>query len=463
MIDEYVEGEVGRVSPEAPVPVVHVQRSYFRLGGSANVAHGASALGARVSLCGSIGDDEAGGTVTSVCAGAGIDVRAVARLARRPTTRKLRALARHQQMLRLDWETTEAASFADLSGALERLRSGAPPRAVVVSDYAKGFLSEDVLARVFALAREADAPVIVDPKCRDFARYSGAAVVTPNLAELEAAAGEPLAKTSPERIEAAARRILERNEVGALLVTMGERGMMLVPRDGEADMIATLAREVFDVTGAGDTVVAALSVAVAAGWGLPDAARFANAAAGVVVGKVGTATAHWSEIADVLATTPPDKLFDRDALREQVAWWRLQGKKIAFTNGCYDLLHAGHISLMQQAANAGDVLVLGLNSDASVRRLKGPSRPVVGEGDRARLLGALECVDAVTIFEEDTPLELLRDILPDVLVKGGDYTADQVVGRDLVEAHGGVVTIVPLVAGLSTSALVQRIRHSHGS
>jgi len=238
--------------------------------------------------------------------------------------------------------------------------------------------------------------------------------------------------------------------------------MMLVPRDGEAAPIAALAREVFDVTGAGDTVIAALSVAMAAGWGLPDAARFANAAAGVVVGKVGTATAHWSEIADVLATTPPNKLFDRDALREQVAWWRLQGKKIVFTNGCYDLLHAGHIALMQQAAGAGDVLILGLNSDASVRRLKGPTRPVVGEFDRARLLGALECVDAVTIFEEDTPLELLRDVLPDVLVKGGDYTADQVVGRELVEAHGGVVTLVPLVPGLSTSALVERIRQSHG-
>jgi D-beta-D-heptose 7-phosphate kinase/D-beta-D-heptose 1-phosphate adenosyltransferase len=462
MIDEYVEGEVGRVSPEAPVPVVHVERSFCRLGGSANVAHGAAVLGARVSLCGSIGDDSTGDTLLSLCADAGLDVRAIARLPNRPTTRKLRAMARHQQMLRLDWETTKPPESASMRGALDQLESGPPPRAVVVSDYAKGLISPDVLSRVFAVAHSAGAPVIVDPKCRDFARYAGATVITPNLAELEAASGEPLARAHPDVIERTARHLVERAGVGSILVTLGERGMMLVTLDGEADMIPTLAQEVFDVTGAGDTVVAALAVAVAAGWSQSDAARFANAAAGVVVGKVGTATATWSEIAGVLATQPQDKLFERDALREQIAWWKLQGKSIVFTNGCYDILHAGHISLLQQAADAGDVLVLGLNSDASVARLKGPSRPVVGERDRARLLGALECVDAITIFEEDTPIELLRAILPNVLVKGGDYVIDDVVGRDIVEANGGSVSIIPLVRGLSTSTLVQRIRHSHG-
>jgi D-beta-D-heptose 7-phosphate kinase/D-beta-D-heptose 1-phosphate adenosyltransferase len=239
---------------------------------------------------------------------------------------------------------------------------------------------------------------------------------------------------------------------------MGERGMMLVPREGESDMIPTLAREVFDVTGAGDTVIAALSVAVAAGWNLSEAARFANAAAGVVVGKVGTATAHWSEIADVLATRPADKLFDRDTLRAQVAWWKLQGKKIVFANGNYDFLHAGHIALLQEAAKAGDVLVLGVRSDSSLGRIKGPLSDPAGDRDRARLLAALECVDAVTIFNDDTPLEVIRDLLPDVLVHGGDPAVDHVVGRDLVEARGGVVTAMPLVAELSTSMCDQPMR-----
>jgi D-beta-D-heptose 7-phosphate kinase/D-beta-D-heptose 1-phosphate adenosyltransferase len=462
MVDEYIEGSVGRVSPEAPVPVVHVERSYSRLGGAANVAHGASVLGADVSLCGAIGEDRAADTVLTLCADAGIDVRSVARLPNRPTTRKLRVMARHQQMLRLDWEMTTPPTGASMLDAISRLESGPPPRAVVVSDYAKGLLSADVLARVFSLARVANAPIVVDPKGRDFARYAGAALVTPNIAELETASGEALGRANPDTIEAAAHLLLERVDVGAILVTMGERGMMLVPRVGETVTIPTLAREVFDVTGAGDTVVAALAVAVAAGWNLSDAARFANAAAGVVVGKVGTSTARWSEIAGVLTMQSQDKLFDRAELSEQIAWWKLQGKRIVFTNGCYDLLHAGHISLLQEAAKAGDVLVLGLNSDASVGRLKGQGRPVVAERDRARILGALECVDAITVFDEDTPVELLRELRPDVLVKGADYAIDQVVGRDIVEAYGGTVVIIPIVRELSSSTLVEQIRNSHG-
>jgi D-beta-D-heptose 7-phosphate kinase/D-beta-D-heptose 1-phosphate adenosyltransferase len=462
MLDEYVEGSVSRVSPEAPVPVVHVTRRSYRLGGAANVAHQAVSLGARVQLCGAVGTEQAGDDLIAACREAQIGVEGVVRVAGRPTTRKVRVIAQHQQMLRLDLEDASPAPEADLLSALDRLQRIARPEVIVLSDYAKGVLSTPVIRRAIGMGRELGVPVIVDPKARDLSRYEGASLVTPNLRELEMAVGASLQGATDDAIAAAARSVLERVSLGALLVTLGERGMMLIAPDGKVDAVPTLAREVYDVTGAGDTVVAAIAVAGAAGMRLPEAARFANAAAGVVVGKVGTATASASEIARVLGARAVDGILDRDQLREQVAWWRLQGKRVVFTNGCYDLLHAGHIALLRQAALEGDVLVVALNSDASVARLKGPGRPVIGERDRAELIRALSCVGAVTLFDEDTPLELIRLIEPDVLVKGGDYTPDQVVGREVVEGRGGVVRIIPLVPGRSTTELVRRIRHSDG-
>jgi D-beta-D-heptose 7-phosphate kinase/D-beta-D-heptose 1-phosphate adenosyltransferase len=456
MLDEYVEGSVGRISPEAPVPVVHVGRIFHRLGGSANVANGVAALGASASLCGAIGNDAAGDVVLSTCAEAGIATEAVVRLADRPTTRKLRVLAHHQQMLRLDWEAKDPPG-GDLS-EIDRLSASGTPHAVILSDYAKGFLTPERIERIIEKARAAGAPVIVDPKSRDLSRYAGASIVTPNLSELELACGESLHGASEERIEAAARALLRVTPVDTLLVTMGDRGMMLVPRERAADTIRTLARDVYDVTGAGDTVVAVLAIGMAAGLQLGDAARLANAAAGVVVGKLGTASAGPRELACVLAQRLANKVLDRDALREQVAWWRLQGKRVVFTNGCYDLVHAGHIDLLRKSAAFGDVLVVALNSDASVARLKGPTRPVLKEHDRVEHIAALECVDAVTLFDEDTPLELIEQLVPDVLVKGGDYAASEVVGREVVERNGGAIKLVPLVAGRSTTEMIRRIR-----
>ena len=460
MLDEYVAGTVSRISPEAPVPVVHVAERSYRVGGAANVAHQVVALGAHAHLCGVVGRDGAGDDLLSTCGRIGVGVEAVARLPERPTTRKVRVLAQHQQMLRLDWESSAPVPDGDLLPAWDRLRGGSRPHVIVLSDYAKGVLSAPIVRRVIAWGREANVPVIVDPKARDLSKYDGAFLVTPNLRELEMATGLSLQGASDEVIADAARGLLKHVSLGALLVTLGERGLMLVHNDGRVDAVATMAREVFDVTGAGDTVVAALAVAGATGLSLPDAARFANAAAGVVVGKVGTAVATISEIARVLGAAPVDGILDRQQLREQVAWWRIQGKKIAFTNGCYDLLHAGHLSLLREAASAADVLIVALNSDASVARIKGPGRPVVGERDRAELIRALHCVSAVTLFDEDTPLELIEAIEPDVLVKGGDYTLEQVVGRDVVEARGGVVRLIPLVPGRSTTELVRRIRDS---
>jgi D-beta-D-heptose 7-phosphate kinase/D-beta-D-heptose 1-phosphate adenosyltransferase len=458
MIDEYVEGDVGRVSPEAPVPVVHVGRTFHRLGGAANVANGVAVLGAAVSLCGAIGTDSPGEMLLSMCAEASIDTGAVFKSTRRPTARKVRVLAQNQQVLRLDWESKEAFAEDELRASVDRLPAGGAPSAVILSDYAKGFLTRETIACVVQMARAADAPVIIDPKSRDLSRYAGASLLTPNLNELELACGEALHGASDERIEAAARSCLRDVDIGGLLVTLGDRGMMLVPRNGKADSIRTVARDVYDVTGAGDTVVAVLAVGLAAGLRPGEAARLSNAAAGVVVGKLGTSTAGPSEIASALAVRQPDKVHGREEIKEQVAWWRLQGKKIVFTNGCYDLVHSGHIALLREASRLGDILVVALNTDASVARLKGPSRPILHERDRMDHLAALECVDAVTLFDEDTPLELIRELVPDVLIKGGDYQPHEIVGADVVEAAGGKVMTIPLVHGRSTSEMIRRIR-----
>jgi D-beta-D-heptose 7-phosphate kinase/D-beta-D-heptose 1-phosphate adenosyltransferase len=462
MLDEYIAGTVNRISPEAPVPVVHARERTFRIGGAANVAHQAVALGAKASLAGAIGRDRPGDELLEACGRVGIDVRAVVRADDRPTTRKVRVLAQHQQILRVDWEDPSPVREEDVLGALDALERGSAPQVVVLSDYAKGVLSTRVIRHVIDVSRKLNASVIVDPKTRDFARYAGASLVTPNLRELETAVGMSLQGAADSVIAQAARTVMARASLGALLVTLGERGMMLVTSDGHVDSIGTLAREVYDVTGAGDTVVAAMAVAIAAGLPLAEAARFANAAAGVVVGKLGTATAHASEVARVLGGRTVDHVLDVKELREQIAWWRLQGKKIVFTNGCYDLLHAGHLSLLQLAAQEGDVLVVGLNSDASVARLKGPGRPVVNERERAEIIRSIRGVDAVSIFDQDTPLELIEAVEPDVLVKGGDYTPEQVVGREFVEARGGVIRLIPLVPGSSTTDIVRRIRSRDG-
>jgi D-beta-D-heptose 7-phosphate kinase/D-beta-D-heptose 1-phosphate adenosyltransferase len=462
MVDEYLSGSVERISPEAPVPVVRVRGVEQRLGGAANVARQCAALGARTVLAGAIGSDPAGAALLAQCAAAGIDTSAVVEQHDRHTTRKLRVLGPAQQLLRVDWEDTTPCSAAATDEMMTALKGG-QPNVIILSDYAKGVLTPQIIATLIAHGREQDCPVLVDPKHADLGRYRGASVVTPNLRELEQAVGHPLDAADSQGLAAAARPLLESASLGALLVTLGEHGMLAVPARGEVRAIPAVPRAVFDVTGAGDTAIAVLALGVGAGADLASAAVIANAAAGLAVGEIGTVAIDAARLRAALAASAPSKILSREDLAARAESWHVAGKRIVFTNGCFDLLHAGHLALLHEAAALGDVLVLAINSDESVRRLKGPSRPVVPEADRAALLAALACVDAVTVYPEDTPLATLALVRPHVLVKGQDYTREQVVGRELVEASGGRVALVPLLPQKSTSALVERIRAGQGS
>lgn len=457
MLDEYITGDVRRISPDAPVQVVNVADAYVRLGGAANVAHGVASLGAQVELVGVIGSDPSGEQVRMACATAGIGCDGLIVDSARPTTRKLRVVARHQHVLRLDWEEVRPYPAPPIIEAFDKLAEREPD-VIVLSDYAKGALSDAAIAHIIAWARKQGVPVLVDPKRNDFEAYRGATVITPNAKELAAATGS----TSSElrTIEGGARSLVMRAECDAMVVTLGENGMLVVP-SAEASMhIHSAAREVFDVTGAGDTVIALLALGLATRLPLGLAAELANVAAGLVVQKVGTAVVSPHELIGACAPSLESKVLGRDELAERMAWWRLQKKSIVLTNGCFDVLHSGHVSLLRQAKAEGDVLVVAINSDASVKRLKGPERPVIGEAERAVILSALESVDAVVVFDEDTPGELIDACVPDVLVKGGDYKPENVVGRDVVERNGGRLVLVPLVEGRSTTRLVEKMRRT---
>jgi len=461
MIDEYVSGAVERISPEAPVPVVRAQGSEHRLGGAANVARQIAALGGRVSVAGICGEDASGEQLLALCAAAGIDTRAVLKLPGRHTTRKLRVVSHSQQLLRLDWEDVQPCTAEVGARLLAQLAAGEPPDAIILSDYAKGVLTPETIAQI--LRARGKVPVVVDPKHRDFERYRGATTVTPNLHELELAAGCTLDADDTEGIAGAARALMARAGLESMVVTLGSRGMLVVPSAGAEVAVPAMRHEVYDVTGAGDTAIAVLTLALAAHAPLAQAAQLANAAAGVSVCQVGAVAVSAASIRDALAAHPDGKLLSRHELAARAAAWRTEGKRIVLSNGCFDLLHAGHLALLSQAAKLGDVLVLAINSDASVRRLKGPERPLVPQAERAALLAALTFVDVVTIFEEDTPLAVLEAVRPNVLVKGGDYQPTEVVGRELVESAGGRVVIVPLTPERSTSSLVARIRGARSS
>jgi len=459
MLDEYVIGNVRRISPEAPVPVVHVRERLSRRGGATNGARQIAALGARVSLCGVVGTDAAGDAVLAACTENHIDARAVDRISGSHTTHKIRVLGQGQQLVRLDWEETRPCPLEIAERLVARLAGGDPPDVVVLSDYGKGFLEADTIRLLLEAVRPHGVPVMVDPKKRDVAAYRGATIVKPNLRELEAATGRTLASEDDRAIAAAAREIAAAADLDAVVVTLGARGMLAVPSDREHTAIRGRSRSVYDVTGAGDTAIAVLALAVAAGADLEDAARIANTAAGIAVGEVGATAVPAAELLAELAPKHTVKVMTRNGLAAQVEAWRLQGKRVVFTNGCFDLLHIGHLKLLREAAQLGDVLVLAINSDESVRRLKGSGRPLMPQAERAAILAALDCVDAVTIFGEDTPLETLQQVRPDILVKGQDYRLDEVVGRELVEAAGGRVELVPLQPDRSTTELIERIRN----
>ena len=458
MLDEYLMGSVERISPEAPVPVLRVENRELRPGGAANVARQIAALGARVVLAGVAGADPSAEDLLGLCEQCGVDARAVVRAPYRQTTRKTRALSRGHQLLRVDSEDTAPVEESTIRELLGSLQSGPEPSVILVSDYAKGVVTPGLIQ---SLRRAAPGcRILVDPKRHDLGVYRGAQILTPNLAELRNATRRTFDPRNLEEVASVARDLAEQNAFEALVVTLSEQGVLVVPSSGPHVHVAAVRRTVFDVTGAGDTVIGVLASALAAGAGLSDAARLANAAAGLAVGEVGAVAISAEKIGQALRGSAALKILDRAALADRVASWRAAGKRIVFTNGCFDLLHAGHLTLLRAAAQQGDVLVLAINDDDSIRRLKGPTRPLVSAADRAALLAALECVDVVTIFPEDTPLETLSVVRPQVLVKGSDYRLDEVVGRDLVERAGGKVVLVPLEGSWSTTRLVERIQRA---
>ncbi len=459
MLDRFVYGSVERISPEAPIPVVHVARQSDMPGGAANVARNVAAMGARAILLGVVGDDAwAADLRVQIVASPEIMAELIVD-ASRPTTVKTRYVAEGQQVMRADRES-RAAVDADV----ERRLIAAFARAidtvsvVLLSDYAKGVLSDSVTRAVIDIATKAGKTVIVDPKNNDFGKYRGATVIKPNKAELQVACGHPC--STQDEVVAGARHVLAQGICSALVVTRGKDGMSVIGADATTAHLPTAAQQVFDVSGAGDTAMAALALGLAAGGRIAEAASLANIAAGLAVGKRGTATVSTGEM--IAELRPADqsqgaqKVFSLEAILHLVGRWRDQNLKIAFTNGCFDLLHPGHVGLLEHARRAADRLIVGLNADSSVRRLKGPNRPVQSEVARATVLAAMGSVDAVVIFADDEPLELIDKISPDVLVKGADYQPDQVVGADLVISRGGRVLLAPLVPGHSTASTVQR-------
>lgn len=458
MLDRFIYGAVDRISPEAPVPVIAVEKETAMLGGAGNVARNIAALGGRAVLIGLVGRDEAGSALRAmVAAEAGLESELVEDAGRR-TTEKVRYISGAHQMLRVDREDRAPGDGAALLAAFKARLPAAD--VVVLSDYAKGVLTSDVVRGAIDAARAVGKPVIVDPKSRDFARYDGATVIKPNRKEAAEATG--VVDNSDEASEEAGAAILAMAPgLDAALITRGGAGMTLSVRGQPHIHLPATAIEVFDVSGAGDTVAATLALAVAAGAGLADAAHLANLAGGLVVAKLGTDVVTAAELTAVAGSAQGEpgeiKIADRDHAREIVEGWRARGLKVGFTNGCFDLLHPGHVSLLSQAKAACDRLIVGLNTDASVSKLKGPSRPVQKEQGRATVLASLSSVDLVVLFGEETPLELIKTFRPDVLVKGADYTIETVVGSDIVLGYGGKVVLAELKQGQSTTNLIARM------
>jgi D-beta-D-heptose 7-phosphate kinase / D-beta-D-heptose 1-phosphate adenosyltransferase len=462
MLDDFVYGEVARISPEAPAPVIAVKRNEVAIGGAGNVARNVASLGARCIFVGLVGADEAGRDVIARLQADPLIEPSLVIDPSRPTTRKVRFVSEHfsTHLLRADWEVSDPVS-ADLEGELIARALAALPRvgAVVLSDYAKGVLTPRVLCEIIAAANRSNTPVLVDPKAVDYAVYRGATVIKPNRRELAETARLPV--TTDDEIIAAAAKLNEQCGTQAVLVSLSDEGLVLVPAQGAPIRVPAYPVKVKDASGAGDTVVAALAVMLAARADYDVAVRVANAAGAIVVGKRGTATVSADElrhrILPAATLASEDKIvFDRAMLDERLAEWRRAKLRIGFTNGCFDLLHRGHTRLLAEARSACDRLVVGLNSDASVSRLKGPTRPIQDIASRADVLAALEAVDLVVVFEEDTPFELIKQVRPQVLVKGGDYSRKEVVGYDIVEADGGEVLLIDLVPGQSTSGMVAR-------
>ena len=457
MVDSYIWGDVERISPEAPVPVVRTTFRGEQPGGAGNVALNVVGLGANATLLGFCGFDNEGSSLVAMLNRAGVKSEIV-RVPGHPTTSKLRVIVGKQQMLRLDTEQVDGYPSDVYVELLERFNDSlAVADAVILSDYAKGVLSYELCRKAIQVCRHRGVPVLVDPKQRDFTRYRGATTICPNLSELSVATG--ISTKALDELLAAAQNLVENLDLDYMAATMSEKGIALLRRASRF-IAPAAARQVFDVSGAGDTVIATMALALASGLEMEIAIQLANVAAGIAVSKVGTVPVNCEEL--LMSLMPQielqaqEKVLSLDTLRARAAAWRSAGERVVFTNGCFDLLHIGHITLLEDARREGDRLIVAINSDASVQSLKGPTRPIVGERERARILAALAAVDAVVVFDEPTPLQLIESLRPDVIVKGGDYREETVVGAKEVRSWGGRVKIVPTVEGFSTTKMIAK-------
>ncbi|MBI9075411.1 MAG: D-glycero-beta-D-manno-heptose-7-phosphate kinase [Desulfatibacillum sp.] len=461
MIDEYLWGEVSRISPEAPVQVVEVKNTTSTLGGAGNVVNNLTALGAKVCVAGVMGDGKAGAELNRKLSALGVNTEGLLVEAGRATTRKTRVIGANQQILRIDRESKK-----DITPEQVQIFCGFAQRQipqcdlVIVSDYGKGVVTPLLMERLVEICKEAQKTLIVDPKGMDYSKYRGVTAITPNKKEASLASGVEI--TDQTSLEKAAARILETTGAENILITLGKDGMALFSPGQEPFRVHAQARQVFDVSGAGDTVISVLGLSLAAGASYKTAATLANTAAGIVVAKVGTATVTQAELTAQLQDQPASfqtKFKSLDELRETLENLRRQGKKIVLTNGCFDLLHEGHINLLEQSRKMGDVLVVAVDDDESVRKVKGPGRPIIRERERVKIISAMNGVDFVTVFSTPKLGDFIRAIRPDILTKGGNYRPDEVYGHELVEELGGRVVLVPDAADVSSTRIIQDIRN----
>lgn len=468
ILDEYLDGVVNRISPEAPVPVHLVRKSNVTAGGAANVARNIQLAGGQALMIGVCGQDSSADQLREILSQDGIDVRGIRPDAQRPTIKKTRITANHQQLVRIDWEEVKAISSEMQDGLYKHLESENFD-VLVLSDYGKGGVPPEFMQRLISLGKKRSVPVVIDPKGKDYSMYAGATLITPNRKEACEALGWENTVNWPAKD--LATELSKTYSIENILVTLGPEGMLgLNSQTGEIHALPAKAREVFDVSGAGDTVVSIMALAMGAKASIADAMQLANAAAGRVVEKWGTQPIYREELLEALSDRNRQsgyrptisKIKNVEQIQQAIGRMGKRKKKVVFTNGCFDLLHAGHISYLEEARSKGDLLVIAVNSDASLRRLKGETRPIIPAEQRMRLLAALDCVDHVVLFDEDTPARIIKDLMPDVLAKGADYEIHQIVGADIVMDAGGKVERIPFVPGLSTSDIVKRIKANKG-
>ena len=460
MIDEYLWGEVDRISPEAPVQVVSVQKEELTLGGSGNVVNNLVALGAKVSIIGVVGAGTNGTLLRDKLDELGANTHGVITESGRPTTKKTRIIAEHQQVLRIDRETKSNISDQTFKAVAQAAENIIPHSDVVlISDYGKGLITEALLSKLTKTAREHGKLTIADPKGLDFRKYSGINVMTPNKKEAAVAAG--LEIVDDATLFEAGQRLIQTIGIDKLIITCGKDGMVYFETGADVQKIGTKARQVFDVSGAGDTVLAILGLGIAAGMSFKDSVALANTAAGLVVGKVGTATVSKKELASALQLIPADivsKQINLEELATTTEDLRKKGKRIVLTNGCFDLLHVGHVRLLAASKQLGDILIVAIDDDDSVKRLKGPDRPVISDAERVRIISALDSVDYVVVFSAGELDQIIEAARPDVLTKGSNYQSADVYGREIVEQHGGQIELIPITEDVSSTQIINNIK-----